>query len=315
MIQALDNGKEVTIPLARAGDLERVGAVAASFAALLERSLEVLVVVDPEDDFLADFKRFGAAVEEFAESTGQPVDLHMIASDVPLQAVLDACRGRLVCMATAATPFQADHYVGSYAAALLAETTAPVILVGPAVERAQGPVERVVVAVSAAVDGHPAMVTGGHLARAAGAPLAKVVIDPKGVVYETDFHDMEDGLADEVHATMTQGPLDPQQIAHELVERSSGGVLVLATRANRGLSWICEGSVAFDAIGETPGPVVAVGPQAFAEDHTVVRSAPSREVELASPGAAAAAEELDERIRFLRKVTSATYRARPRSMR
>lgn len=316
MMHTLDSGNVVTIPLARADDLERVGAVASHFATLLDRSIEVVSIVDPDDDFSSEFRRIAAAVERFAESTNRTVELHLSASALPLQAVLDACSGRLVCMATAASPFQADHYVGSFAAALLAESTAPVILVGPAATGQPRELDRVVVAVSADVDGNAALVTGAAFAQASGTPLAKVIIDPKGVIYETDYLDANDALPDEVHASMTRGPLNPRQISHELVERSESGLLVLSTRAHRGLSWICEGSVSFDAISQTPAPVVAVGPKAFVDVEADDRPHPvEREVVLQSPDAEGAAAELDERIRFLRKATSTTYTARPTSVR
>lgn len=314
MSHPLDSSNSITIPLARAGDLGRVGAVASTFAGMLDRSIEVVSIIDPEDDFAHEFRRIGGAVEMLANSTDRTIVLHLIAHETPLQGVLEACSGRLVCMATAASPFDNQHYVGSFAAALLSESTAPVILVGPAV--AAGPIatEKIVVAVSNEVDDHAALLTGHALAQAIDAPLAKVFIDPKGVIYETDYDDPAVGLPDEVHASMVSGPLGEEQITAQLLERSESGVLVLATRAHQGLSWICEGSVAFDTIGRTTGPVVALGPRAF-EDERSRQQFSSRDIELQSPDAEGAALELDERIRFLRTATSATYTARPLSAR
>ncbi|MDW3178320.1 MAG: hypothetical protein R8J94_13090 [Acidimicrobiia bacterium] len=311
MIQPLDNSDAITIPLARVNDLPRVGAVAAKFASLLGRSIEVVSIIDPEDDFAPEFRRYSEGVERLARAIAMPVQLRLVAHQSPLQGVLEACVGRLVCMATAASPFDNRHYVGSFAAALLSESTAPVILVGPAVTDEPVAVDKIVVAVSNEVDGHASLRTANTLARTLDVPLAKIVIDPKGVVYETDYSEPDVGLPDEVHAAMTRGPLSHEQICDELVERSESAILVLATRAHRGLSWICEGSVAFDTIGRTTGPVVAVGPRAFGEEHLGRQLGRGHEVVLQSPDASGAALELDERLRFLGSASAATYTARP----
>lgn len=310
MINPIASRDSITIPLSRADDLARVGGIAARFAETIGCPIEVLTIIDPDDDFAAEFRRIGRAVEALAVSIDRPVDLHLVAHENPLESVLSACRHRLVCMATAATPFRNEHYVGSFAAALLRESAAPVILVGPSVPDGRVPFDKVVVAVSNEVDERAAVLAGHSLASALDVPLAKVFIDPKGVIYETDYDDLADGLADEVHASMATGPLDHAQICAELVDRSESGVLVLATRAHQGLSWICEGSVAFDTIGRTRSPVVALGPRAFEADQPEHQTVNPREVVLQSPDCAGAAVELDERIRFLRTATSATYTAR-----
>ncbi len=310
MIHPLESHDSITIPLARADDLARVGGVAVLFADNLGCSIEVVSIIHPEDDVVVEFRRLGGAVERLAASIGKPVVLQLIAHENPLEAVLDACKHRLVCMATAATPFHNQHYVGSFAAALLSESSAPVILVGPMVTTEPTVVDNVVVAVSNEVDERAALLAGHELATAIEVPLAKVLIDPKGVIYHSDYHDLTDWLPDEIHASMATGPLGHDQICAELVDRSKSGILVLATRAHQGLAWICEGSVAFDTIARTSSPVVAFGPRAFEDERSDREINRSGDVILQSSDAAGAAVELEEHIRSTRTATSVTYTAR-----
>jgi len=265
-IHRLDDGNSITVPLARVDDLSRVGAAAAQYGAILGRSVEIVSIVSPDDDFAEEFRRLSASVQGFADSIDQTIRFHLISHESLLNGVLESCRDRLTCMATAASPFHNEHYVGSFAASLLRESTAPVILVGPSVTEAQVAPSTVVVAVATDIDSHASMLTGQTFARAIGAPMTKVVIDPTGIVYETDYHDPSVAFSDEVHAAMSSGPLTQNEITTELVERSQAAMLVVATRAQQGLSWICEGSVSFDATGLTSHPVIAVGPNAFDED-------------------------------------------------
>ena len=138
--------------------------------------------------------------------------------------------------------------------------------------------QRVVVAATPEVDSHEALVTGRVLAKALDGLIAKISIDQRGIVYEADYEQSTTGVPKELHASMVRGAIDDQRLCQILVERSKDSVLVLATRANRGLAWICEGSVAFDAVRHAEGPVVALGPHAsfdFALNDRETRTAPA----------------------------------------
>lgn len=254
----------IVIPLRRPADLPRVGEVARMFAEALGRPIEILTILHPNDDLSLESARFQASVDEFSQAIGQPVALSLEQDEAPIRCFLDHCRDRWVCMATGASPFDDAHYVGSFAAALLAETTAPVILVGPRVEAdTLQSIERVVLGLSSEVDASVSQAVAHDVAIAFGCPIAKVRVDgAKGIVYESDCHDPKEWFPEEVHATLRAEAVAPEDVCHVLVERSTDAVLVMATRAHRGLAWICEGSVAFGAISHTKMPVVAVGPNA-----------------------------------------------------
>ena len=301
----------ITIPLRRPADLRRVGMVADLFASALHRTIEVITIVDPQDDLRLEFERFSRAVEDFAAVVGRDVKLRVVADEAPLKGFLDMCLNRFVCMATAASPFDDAHYVGSFAAALLAKTSAPVVLVGPSVpDVSPPPIERVVLGVSNDVDSSVSLELAHTVATGFGCPMAKVRIDTEhGVIYESDSRDPREWFPEEVHATMRAEPIEQDDISAVLVERSAHSILVFSTRAHQGLTWICEGSVAFGAISLTSMPIVAVGPNAVRGDVEQPQPSLGREVTLASPHAEAAIEELDERLRVLKHADGALFTA------
>ena len=141
-------------------------------------------------------------------------------------------------------------------------------------------------------------------------PIAKVRVDTqKGIIYETDCHDPLEWFPEHVHASMRSDAIAEDEISDVLLERSEGGLLVLATRAHRGLAWICDGSVAFDAIAHTSLPIVVVGPKAGEVDADRPADERIREITLQSPTAEAALEELNERLRFLGSADAARFTA------
>lgn len=278
MRQRLDVGDTIVIPLRHTSDLERVATIALRFAEILDRRLEVVSIVHPADHYETERDRIESEVIGFARKHGTNIETHVVAHVSPRDALLEFCADRLVCMATSGSPFERDHYVGSHAATLLAHSRAPVILVGPAVAIGTPAAQRVVVAATPEVDCHEALVTGRVLAKALDGPIAKISIDERGIVYEADYEQSTTGVPKELHASMVRGVIDDQRLCQILVERSRDSVLVLATRANRGLAWICEGSVAFDAVRHAEGPVVALGPNAsfdFALNDRETRTAPA----------------------------------------
>lgn len=307
----LDETGTITIPLRRPADLDRVGRVANVFATALARSIEVVTIIDPNDDFALEFARFSKSVESFAQRAGIDVQLRVIANDHAQEAVLEICRDRLVCMTTGASPFDDAHYVGSFAALLLSESTAPVILVGPCVdEDAELDADRVVLAISDDVDSAASQGVAHDFAVALDRPIAKLRVDAeKGIIYETDCHDPLEWFPEHVHASMRSDPISNDEISDVLLQRSEGALLVLATRAHRGLAWICDGSVAFDAIARTSLPIVVVGPKAGDADTDPPAHKWMREVALQAPTAEAATEELNERLRFVNSADAARFTA------
>lgn len=254
----------IVIPLRQPHELARVGRVAGLFATVFHRSIEVVTIIDPQDDLAIESARLDEAADALRLATGHVVDVVTLVDSQVLSRFIDHCRDRLVCMATGASPFDEDHYVGSFAAALLAETTSPVILVGPRVaELVDTSIDRVVLAISSDVDGSASLAVAHEFAVALGCSMAKIRVDEThGIIYESSSHDPQEWFPEEVHASMRSEPIATADVCDVLVDRSHDGLLVLATRANRGLAWICEGSVAFSAIAQTTMPIVAVGPHA-----------------------------------------------------
>lgn len=92
--------------------------------------------------------------------------------------------------------------------------------------------------------------------------MSTVRIDAEaGTLYETHYEAAGTGPPDAIRATLRPTPLERDDLSTALVERSHTAILAVATHARRGLVWIAEGSVAFDAIAKATTPVLAVGPR------------------------------------------------------
>lgn len=237
------------------------------FATALGCSIEVVSIASPDDDIERESARLHEAADALRSATGPGIEVTLLIDRRVLDRFIDHCRDRLVCMATSASPYDADHYVGSFAAGLLAVTTLPVILVGPQVEvGAMPPIERVNLAISSDVDGSASLAAAHEFACALECPMVKIrVDDTHGIIYESESQNPKQWFPEQVHASMHADPIATDEVCDALVERSRNGLLVMATRANRGLAWICEGSVAFSAIAKTTLPIVVVGPHATAQ--------------------------------------------------
>lgn len=258
----MTDASPIVVPVRRPGDLERVGGAAALFASALDCSIEVVTVLHPSDDVAHDTTRFQRWVDDFAQTNGVRAFLDVVVDESEVAGVIERCSGKLVCMATSASPFDDDHYVGSIASELVARSTAPVILLGPEFTYVDAlTVGRVVLAHGSGVDASASSAIARELARVFAVPIARLTIDAeKAVIHESDSTDPERWFPDQVHASLRSSPLDHDALVDVLLDRTHDGLLVVATRAKRGLAWICEGSVSFDVIARSTMPVVTVGP-------------------------------------------------------
>lgn len=259
----MTDASPIIVPIRRPGDLERVGAAAVLFASTLGLSIEVVTVLHPSDDIARDTARFRQIVEDFAVANGVSATLDVVVDESEVGGVIERCAGHLVCMATSASPFDDDHYVGSIASELVARSSLPVILLGPQFAYVDElTIGRVVLAHGSGVDAAASSETARRMARSFAVPIARLTIDAeKAVIHESDSYDPERWFPDQVHASLRSEPLDHDALVKVLLERTNDGLLVVATRAKRGLAWICEGSVSFDVIARSTMPVVAVGPE------------------------------------------------------
>ncbi|NNC81827.1 MAG: universal stress protein [Acidimicrobiales bacterium] len=254
-------GTRMVIPVRRSADLARLTPIAVKIAAATSLPVDVLTIVHPDDDLPEEFRAIASATLLLAEQIGSPVGCRMLCSKEPVDAFLHACCDNLTLMSTAATPFKDGHYVGSFAASLLAHATAPVLLVGPQVT-GDAPLDwtEVVVAVASEIDSTAVLPYAHALGVALGLDLCKVHIDTgSGNIYMSRYGKRM-WFPDEVHATIGVEALEGSDVSATLIERSDGQLLAVRTHARSGLAWIADGSIAFDVVTNANGPILAVGP-------------------------------------------------------
>lgn len=250
------------VPVKRLADLERVGAVAARIADAFDASIDIVSIVCEGDDVVDEFDRFAHAVESFGQRSSRRARLRLFVSETVPETFVAACASSVTCMATGASPFKQGHYVGSFAASLLASCTAPVVLVGPAVAAAPQEYTSVIATISDDPASSHVLPAAREFATMLGLPMARVRVDTEGsTVYTDRYEDPDDRLASSLHAALGVDPVPEEQIDETILGRSSGAILAVATRARQGLAWIAEGSVAFDLVNESDSPVLAVGPK------------------------------------------------------
>ena len=258
----------LVVPLKRPADLDRVGEVSQRVAETFGAPIEVVAILCPDDDVVEEFSRFAAQVDMLGNGVEVDVSLRIIISEQTPETFFSYCAGATTCMATSASPFKDGHYVGSFAAGLLAKTTAPVLLVGPSVPAGSAaPYAEVVAAVSDSAESQKVIPVARAFASTLDLPMARVSIDTDaGIVYTSRYQDPEDCLPDSVRASMTPGAIDADQVDETILERNEGTLLAVATHARQGLAWIAEGSVAFSLVSESNAPVLVIGPHYRAPD-------------------------------------------------
>lgn len=251
----------LVVPLRRPRDLSRVAPTVIKFANAMNLSVEVLSFVHPDDDFEREQGALSDASLLMRDKVDNEVSCVAVKTEDAVEAFFDYCADRLTCMPTSATPFRDEHYVGSFAAGLLARSTKPVILIGPSVE-ADTPLDwdEVVVALSPDSESMDILPVAREVADAMHLSLSKVHIDSgTGNVYENEYGSRM-WFPGEIHATVGVESMTAEAVGQTIVERAAGELLAVKTHAREGLAWIADGSIAFDAIGQSLGPVLLVGP-------------------------------------------------------
>lgn len=288
-------GSRIVIPVRRSADVERLAPIAKKIATATELPVDLLTIVHPDDDLTEEFQAIATATNALSEEIGVTVRCRMLCSTRPVDDFLNACGENLTLMATAASPFKDGHYVGSFAASLLAHATTPVILVGPNVA-VDAPLDwtEVVVAVASEIDSTAVLPYAHNLGLALDLDLCKVHIDTgSGNIYMSRYGKRM-WFPDEVHATIGVEAIENADVSNTLIERSDGQLLAVRTHARSGLAWIADGSIAFDTVSKATGPIVAVGPNVGEEPRATV-IAPTT-IELTSTTVAEAVSELEPRL-------------------
>lgn len=255
----------ILAPVVSSHDAERILSTVAWFSRSLERGVEFVTVIDEAEDRGETFTELAAVADRLGKLTRQPVTCRVIVDADPAAVVLAVATDRLVCMPTSATPFKRGHFVESYAAALLNQTTQPVILVGP--QAAVGPhvrFEDIVIAVAGDEECLDVLPVGRRFADQTGLDVRLV-----HVLEENDEHVVvdPDGRArlwfpGSLHTSLNVELLaGTESTAQVLAPASEHSILMMATHARCGLERIAQGSIAFDTIAHARAPVVVVGPK------------------------------------------------------
>jgi nucleotide-binding universal stress UspA family protein len=199
----------------------------------------------------------------------EPKDAIVLAASEP---------GAVVCMATHGRGVLRAAALGSVAEAVVRESPAPVVLVGPRCaadwDLGDAPV------VLAGLDGSKpslaaAHAAGGLAAAIAGRVRAVEVLRPSDVITVGEFPDADVDLLEEVVRRLTARGVpadyevldgfDPANTLVQLADDRHAAFLALATHGRTGLGRVALGSVAAKAVRHARCPVLVVGP-AFADE-------------------------------------------------
>jgi len=256
--------RRIVVPVANLRDPEQVTPTATWFARQLRRPMELVTVIGTDNSLDEAARALGAATDRLHGASGQPVSGRLIISDETAAAVVEACRDRLVVMETSASPFRDRHVVGSHAARILARSTQPVVMVGPAVDSVAEPaVDSITVALSGDSECLSSLPVARTLSAAMGLKIRNIhVLEP------TDDHVMVDAAGqarlwfpDRLHTSVPVEIQTGSDIDAVLADVTETSLLVMGSHARCGLRRMAEGSAAFDVVEHARGPVVLIGPQ------------------------------------------------------
>lgn len=262
-----DNPEAIVVPIASPADIAATTGVVAYLAENLDRPIEYVFAVEPEALFPQDVDQLIGEVESIGRAGPITASARLIISDSVDDALLAACRGRLTCMKTRATPFESSTFVGSHAAALLEVTNKPVILIGPNVDATRTPTfEDITIALGGEDDEIDLLQPARRLAKDLGVPTRCLhVVTPcdENLIVDRDgtTRFWYPGVA---HTALPVDTIAPTggELGRQLAEATTNSMLAMTTHARRGLDRIANGSVTFDAINEAVHPILAIGPNA-----------------------------------------------------
>jgi nucleotide-binding universal stress UspA family protein len=281
----------VLVPLD--GSPEGASAIPAAhvLAALAGARITLVTAVPPQpsaderafEDAAAYLSRVG---RELSAADSHPLDVVVRRGD-PAAAILeevDAGRADLVVMATRRWEHPAQPLVRSVAEEVAARSPAPVVLVRPGGRRLAA-IKTILVPVDGTSDGAPALRIAVDMARASGARLVVVQVVPRMPLFVSDalrgtrvaryldpaWVEAEqarasayvEGLAARLRRAgldaegTTPGGVVAQTIAETAAERGAD-LIVMSTRARRGVSRALLGSVAADVVRFADRPVLLV---------------------------------------------------------
>jgi len=256
--------RAIVVPVKVAADAQKILGVVEACALSLNRPVEFVSVVDETWDVAQAAADLADVAEDLAQRILDPVRCRLVVSDDPAAVVMDLGADRVVVMPTSATPFRGDHFVGSYAAGLLARSTEPVILVGPEVDEARfGTFTDMVVPLGSDSDCLGVLPVAYAWASQLGLPVRLVHVREENedqLLVDSDGH-ARLWFPDELHTSLSVEARDATDTPDVLVELSQTSLVMMATHARCGLARVAEGSILFDTVARSTAPVVATGPR------------------------------------------------------
>ena len=264
----------VVVPLGSSASSELALAPAAELAQRVGAGLHLLSVGIEEDEAEEMARRLAVLAPAFGGTAETRVDYDVAAVVLQLARERDPA---LVCMASHGRGRLSEAVLGSYTTAVLAATTAPVLLAGPRLDPARRMDERPVVA---CVDGSEPSEAGVSVAAAwagmLGVPLDILTVAPPGdrpgrvsgsAVGRRE--QLPGYLRSLVRGCERPGLQVRGRTVHDdsparaivgRVEDAPAGLLVVTTHARTGLPRMAFGSVTTAVVRSSPLPVLVVPP-------------------------------------------------------
>lgn len=265
--------QRVLLPLRPgSGTAQRALPAAAAAARAFDCGLEILVCVDDEHE--VSFQRGDLeAVKRDIRRRDPGVDLRVsviVEPHAPEGIVEAAAAGHLPVLATSATIFKLDHYLGSAAEIVVRLSGRPALLVGPDADRERAlDVDSVVVPVDGSDLSEAAIPVGAHWAATLDVPLWLVSVlppesgrggpDGDGPLESSYVRGVAQRHRD-LGVDLQWEVLHDTHVADALVRHATTGLLVMSTHGRTGLARVALGSVATDVVRHAARAVVVVRP-------------------------------------------------------
>lgn len=257
---AVAEDRRLVVPVASPCSIRRTQAVVAWLAKRLNWQVEYLYVSTPEMLAQRDVEDF--AVEVLAQSaSGIDARARVIVAEDVTTALIDVCRDRLTCMETHATAYRSSAFVDSFAAAVLATSGAPVVLIGPAFDESST-LRCAGLELALAGERYEGRVLDAarHWAARLGLPTGVLHVGPSGQSGAAEVESHHRNRPEQIPMAVTAVPAVDGALAQTLADAAGASWLAIGTHARQGLHRIAEGSVAFDVAAIASCPVVAFGP-------------------------------------------------------
>lgn len=249
----------LVVPVTSPGAMRKTRTVVSWLAARLDCQVEYVYVSAPDATSGEDVADFATNVLAQV-AVGIDARARVLVTDDVAATVVDVCRDRLTCMETHASAFRHGTFVDSFAAAILATSNAPVVLVGPSFD-GSAPLDCTGLSIAVAGEDHESGLVDAAMVWASALHLPAGVIhvdQPGDGPVGNQNSERERSLWNPLAVTRVDAPTDA--LATAILDRAGDSWVGVGTHARRGLDRIAEGSIAFDIVALATTPVIAFGP-------------------------------------------------------